>query len=165
MDRTKDMISELDTLIEKVRITTVETENDAILQEDDKIPETDTKLTGSESEDESVQDLNQTKDLELAKAMEEIYMTSPQTDDGNDELPCAFYVLYQYKQKGKAAAELTEPTRTQLREASKQAQEDWYAKYGPELINLAVQGAFTAGRMVKDKRLHKKNLPDELKLI
>jgi hypothetical protein len=58
--------------------------------------------------------------------MEEAYMTSPQTDDGNDDSPCAFYVPYQYNQRGKTVAEPTPgSTLTQLREVYEQTEDDW----------------------------------------
>jgi hypothetical protein len=79
-----------------VKITTANSENESLLWEEDKVPETDTEPMASDDDDEPIQDLNQTKDLELAKAMEEAYMTPPQTDDGNNDSPCAFYVPYQY---------------------------------------------------------------------
>jgi hypothetical protein len=120
----------------------------------------------SDDDTEPVQDLNLTEDLELAKAMEEAYMTPPQTDDGDNDSLCAFYVPYQYNQRGKTVAEPTpESTPTQLREAYEQAEDDRYADYGPEPIQSAVQGAFTMGRAVKDKRLHQRNLPDKPKSI
>jgi hypothetical protein len=85
LDCSLELILELDTLIEKVKITTVESENESILWEDDEVPETDSKLMASDDDTELVQDLNLTEDLELAKAIEEAYMTPPQTDDGNND--------------------------------------------------------------------------------
>jgi hypothetical protein len=93
-DRSPELISELDTLIEKVKIKTAESENESLLREDDEIPETDSEPMASDDDAELVQDLNQTEDLELVKAIEEAYMTPPQTDDGNDDLSYAFYVPY-----------------------------------------------------------------------
>jgi hypothetical protein len=166
LDRSLELISELDTLIERVRIMTVELENESLLREDNEVPETDSKLMALDNNAEPVQDLNLTEDLELAKTMEKAYMTPPQTDDGNDDSLCAFYVPYQYNQRGKMVAEPTpESTLTQLREAYEQAKDDRYADYGPEPIQSAIQGAFTVGRAVKDKRLHQRNLPDEPKSI
>jgi hypothetical protein len=165
-DHSLKLISELDTLIKKVKITTIESENESLLQKDDKVLETHSEPTGSDDDDEPIQDLNQTEDLELAKAMEEAYMTPPQTDDGNDDSLYAFYVPYQHNQRGKTVAEPTPRSiPTQLREAYKQAEDDRYADYGPEPIQSAVQGAFTVGRAVKDKRLYRRNLPDEPKSI
>jgi hypothetical protein len=117
-DRSPELISELDTLIEKVKIMTIESENKSLIREDDEIPETDCELMASDDDTEPVQDLNLTEDLELAKAMEEAYMTPPQTDNGNDDSLCAFYVPYQYNQRGKTVAEPTLGSiPTQLREA------------------------------------------------
>jgi hypothetical protein len=165
-DRSLELISELDILIEKVKITTVESENEPLLWENDEVPETDSEPIASDDDAEPIQDLNQTEDLELAKAMEEAYMTPPQMDDGNDDSPCAFYVPYQHNQRGKTVAEPTPRSiPTQLREAYEQAEDDRFADYGPEPIQSAAQGAFTAGRAVKDKRLHRRNLPDEPKSI
>ena len=93
-DRSPELISELDTLIEKVKIMTVESENESLLWEDNEVPETDSEPMASDDNAKLVQDLNLTEDLELAKAMEEAYMTPPQTDNGNDNSPCAFYVPY-----------------------------------------------------------------------
>jgi hypothetical protein len=76
-DRSPELILELDTLIEKVKITTIESENKSLLRADDEVPETDSEPMASDDDAEPIQDLNQTKDLELAKAMEEAYMTPP----------------------------------------------------------------------------------------
>jgi protoheme ferro-lyase len=96
-DWPEDLISELDTLIKKVRMLKAEIKNEAILWENDDILETDTELTGSELEDKLVQDFNQAKDLKLAKAMEEAYVTPSQMDDEDNESLCILYFPYQYK--------------------------------------------------------------------
>jgi hypothetical protein len=112
-DHSLELISELDTLIKKVKITTVESENKSLLREDDEVPETDSEPTGSDDDAEPIQDLNQTEDLELAKAMEEAYMTPPQMDDGNNDSPCAFYIPYQYNQSVRGCTRIAQAVESQ----------------------------------------------------
>jgi hypothetical protein len=99
-DQLEGLIVELDALIEKISVLKAQAENEALLQKDNDILETDAEVAEAEAggkaeaEDKPVEDFDQTQDLELVKALEEAYLSPPKTDDENNESPCALYVLY-----------------------------------------------------------------------
>ena len=92
-DLQDELIAELDTLIEKIKLPEAQTKNEVLLQEDDEVPEPDHEGEESEVEEEPIQDFNRTEDLELAKVLEEAYQTPPETDNKDNESPYALYVL------------------------------------------------------------------------
>jgi hypothetical protein len=168
-DRLEGLITKLDTLIEKVLVPKAQAKNEALLQEDDDILETDAEAEEAEvggeaeTENEPVKDFDQTQDLELAKALEEAYLSPPETDNENDESPCVLYIPYQCEST--VTTDKFEPVSSEFREASRQAKEDRYADIYLEVITSVFHRAFTAGRKFRDKRLHQKNLPDKLKSL
>jgi hypothetical protein len=117
----------------------------------------------AKAEDESVENFDQTQDLELAKALEEAYLSPLETDDKNDESPCALYVSYQCESD--ATADKFQLVSSEFREASEQAKEDQYANFYLEVITSAFHRAFTMGRKFRDKRFHRKNLLDKPKSL
>jgi hypothetical protein len=64
-----ELIAELDTLIEKIKLPDREARNEAVLEDD-------------EVDIEPIQDFNEVDDLELAKALEDAYHTNLQTTQG-----------------------------------------------------------------------------------
>jgi transposase InsO family protein len=147
---TDELIAELDTLIEQIKLPVTQAQNEVILEEDEEMLESTTVET--ESDDESVQDLNEHDDLELAKALEEAYQTPPPSAD--EELPYALNVQYPIgNDKDDSEASI------------KQCQEDRFEDFSPEKITSSFHGTFVAGRTYRgkkkerDKRLHKRNLP------
>jgi hypothetical protein len=155
-------IAELDTLIEKVKLPESQARNEALLEEDDDVLELTTMETDAD-DDEPIQDFNENEDLELAKVLEEAYLTPPPTDDDED-FPSVFHVEYPLEEPN---GNETEGTFRQKRHARRNEFKDsgWGAKEGrfndfiPEKIVSPLHGAFVAGRRFKDARMHKKNLP------
>jgi hypothetical protein len=94
-DLSDELITEMDTLIEKVKLPESQARNEALLEEDEEVL---VPAAGVESDDddEPIQDFNQDEDLELAKALEDAYLTPPPTDeeDEDEDSPCAFHVKY-----------------------------------------------------------------------
>ena len=124
-DPQAELIAELDTLVEKIKLPEEQTKNEALLEEDDEVSGPDNEEAESEADEESLQDFNQREDLELVKALEEAYLTSPETDDEDNKSPCALYTPYPYEGKGESSTNLSmpdshsEPTLSQLQEAFK----------------------------------------------
>jgi hypothetical protein len=106
-DPQDELIAELDTLIEKIELPEAQTKNEILLQEDDEVPEPNLEEEESEADEEPIQDFNHTEDLELAKALEEAYLTPSETDNEDDESPCALYTPYPYEGKSK---KITDPS-------------------------------------------------------
>jgi hypothetical protein len=105
--------------------------------------------------------------LELAKALKEAYLTPPETDNEDNESPCALYVLYPYKGKGgikgdtnaKGSHPELAPPRPQ--EAFEQVCGERFTDFTPKRSRSAFHGTFAIGRRLKDRRLHWRNLPPE----
>ena len=91
-DLSDELIAELDTLIEKVKLPETQAKNEALLEEDEEILEP-AATDEVESDDEPIQDFNENEDLELAKALEDAYLTPPPSDEDEDS-PRAFHVQY-----------------------------------------------------------------------
>src|SRR5947209_4855021 len=71
-DLSEELIAELDTLVEKIKLPETQATNEALLEEDEEILEP-TVIDEAEVEsddDEPIQDFNEIEDLELAKALE-----------------------------------------------------------------------------------------------
>ena len=86
------LIAKLDILIKQVKLPESQARNKALLKEDEEILEL---AIGAESDNnnEPIQDFNQDKDLKLAKAIEDAYITLPLLEKDKDS-PYAFYVEY-----------------------------------------------------------------------
>jgi hypothetical protein len=149
-----ELIAELDTLIERIMLPEAQTRNEALLQEDDEALDLTTAEADSESDNEPIQDFNHTEDLELAKALEEAYLTPPETDNEDNESPCALYTPYPYERKGGASTDYSapgtfpEPTQSHLQEAFKQEQRERFTDFTPEPITSVFHGTFAAGRKI-----------------
>jgi hypothetical protein len=92
-DLSDGLIAELDTLIEKVKLPETQAMNEAMLEEDEEVLEPAEEVE-SYDEGELSKDFDQNEDLELAKALEEAYLTPPYTDDQDEGSPCAFHAEY-----------------------------------------------------------------------
>jgi transposase InsO family protein len=159
-DRSNELIAELDTLIEKIKLPETQARNETILEEDEEVLETEVG-EDSEEEEEPIQDFNHNEDLELAKALEEAYLTPPPTDEEDSDSPCAFHVQYPLEHQA-TAVELTPGAlngEERLKEAYKQVQEERFIDFIPEKITSSFHGAFIAGRRHRNQRIQKKNLP------
>lgn len=168
-DPSAELIAEMDELIEKIKLPESQASNEALLEEDEEIFEPAITETDSDDDDEPIQDFNQDEDLELAKALEDAYLTPPLTDNEDEDSPCAFHVEYPldradatpetaFNVHGVFNTDLDEDNDA-TRESFKQAKEERFIDFIPMKINSAFHGAFVAGRRVRDVRMHKKNLP------
>jgi len=177
-DMSNELIAEMDTLIEKVKLPESQAKNEALLEEDEEVLE---PTIGTESDDdEPIQDFfNHDEDLELAKALENAYLTPPPSDEDEDS-PYAFHVQYPFTAE-KQDEGYTTPTELEsafnafnashenidaIAESHRKAQEDRFMDFIPQKVTSSFYGAFLAGRrfkdarnQFKDARIHKKNLP------
>ena len=117
-DLSDELIAELDTLIEKVKLPETQAINEALLEEDEEVLEPAVEVE-SDDGDEPIQDFNQNEDLKLAKALEDAYLTPPYTDDEDEGSPCAFYVEYPLD---RTAAALEQPPQTSLRTSPRESE-------------------------------------------
>lgn len=154
-DLTAELIAELDTLIERVSLPETQARNEALLEEDEEIFEP-TAAEESDDDDEPIQDFNQDEDLELAKALEDAYLTPPPTDE-EDDSPCAFHVQYPVDTDIDIDSDIKE--RDELRDSFREVQEERFSDFIPTKITSMFHGAFVAGRRFRVTRMHKKNLP------
>ena len=158
-----ELIAEMDTLIEKIKLPESQATNEALLEEDDEVLEP-TAMEEDSDDNEPIQDFNENEDLELAKALEEAYLTPPPTDDDdNDGSPCGFHVQYPTEAFNYVEEDPTLPANEyieeKVRDSYKEAKEGRFDDFIPERITSAFHGAFVAGRRFKDPRMHKRNLP------
>lgn len=165
-----EIITEMDALIEKVKLPESQAKNEGLLEEDEEVLEPATE-DESDDDDEPIQDFNQDEDLELAKALEDAYLTPPQTDEEDEDSPCAFHVQYPLNQVAEAPESMPEESAFSaivhrdsdyvgaIKDSFRKAQEDRFIDFIPEKIISTSHGAFAAGRRFKDVRIHKKNLP------
>ena len=93
----------MDILIERIKLPELQARNEALLKEDKEVLELAAGVE-TDDDDEPIQDFNQDEDLELAKALEDAYLTPPPTDEGDEDedSPCAFYVKYPLNQAAAA---------------------------------------------------------------
>ena len=100
------------------------------------------------------------EDLELAKALKEAYLTPSETDNEDNESPCALYIPYPYEGKGginggtNAKGSHPEPAPSRLQEAFIQVRGERFTDFTPKRIRSAFHGTFAIGRRLKDRRLH-----------
>ena len=75
-----------------------------MLKKDKKVLE---PATGVETDDNDkpIQEFNQDKNFELAKALEDAYLTPPQSDKEEEDLPCAFHIKYPFDQAAEDGGE------------------------------------------------------------
>jgi len=157
-DLSAELIAELDTLIERVTLPETQARNEALLEEDEEVFEpTAIEDTDSEDDDEPIQDFNHDEDLELAKALEDAYLTPPLTDEEDKDSPCAFHVQYPVDTDIDIDSDIQE--RDELRDSFREVQEERFSDFTPAKITSMFHGAFIAGRRFKVTRMHKKNLP------
>ena len=162
----------MDTLIQKIELPASQAFNEAILEEDEEIlepvqlesSESDAETIESDDEpDESIINLSDDDDLELAAALEDAYLSPPLTDD--EDSPCGFHVQYPVDLPAMeddypfSILPRDNPTKDQLRDLHREAQLERFADFYTEKIISPYHGAFMAGRRVKDPKMHKRNLP------
>jgi transposase InsO family protein len=177
-DLSDELIAELNLLVEKIKLPDAQAKNEAILEDDEEI------LESSQDDDddidiEPIKDFNEVEDLELAKALEDAYLTPPPSED-DDDSPCAFHVQYPINQEidqtgdsFDAQGVLGDATKGSFNAAS--SCDDRFEDFACEKITSTHHGVFNAGRKFnldsrlreslqqtgrkRDVRLHKANLP------
>jgi GAG-pre-integrase domain len=94
-DFSDELIAELDTLIEKIKLPDIQAKNEALLEDDEEILETSHQEEDDDDDvdNEPIRDFNEVEDLELAKALEEAYLTPPPSEE-NEDSPYSFHVQY-----------------------------------------------------------------------
>ena len=182
-DFSDELIAELDTLIEKIKLPDTQAENEALLEDDEEILETSHQEDDDERHDddvvnEPIQDFNEVEDLELAKALEEAYLTPPPSEEDEDS-PCSFHVQYPIEQDHvNRTGDGFNPQGVDgdtTKDSFNAACDDRFEDFVCEKITSAYHGAFTAGRKFnldsrlrdsfqtagrkRDVKLHKTNLP------
>jgi hypothetical protein len=93
-----ELIAKLDSLIEKIKLPDASAGNEAILEDDEQILEISHQDDDDDMDAEPIQDFNEVEDLELAKALEDAYLTPP-TSEEDDDSPYAFHVQYPIDQE------------------------------------------------------------------
>jgi hypothetical protein len=166
-------IAEMDELIEKIKLPQPQAINEAVLEDDDEEEDFEPPVMEEDSDDdegnEPVRDFDENEDLELAKALEEAYLTPPPTDDDEDS-PCAFHVGFPAEAVNCEEQEPPVPmfqttAEEQFKDSYREALEGRFDEFIPEKITTPLHGAFVAGTRFTRKRIHKRNLPPEPKSI
>ena len=81
-------------MIEKIKLPDTQAKNEALLEDDEEILEISHQEEDDDDVDiEPIQDFNEMEDLELAKALEDTYLTPPPSEEDEDS-PCAAHVQY-----------------------------------------------------------------------
>jgi hypothetical protein len=175
-DFSHELIAELDTLIEKIKLPDTQAKNEALLEDDEEILE----ISHQEDDDdddvhnEPIQDFNEVEDLELAKALEEAYLTPPPSEEDEDS-PYSFHVQYPIDQDHVNEFNPQGVDGDTTKDPFNAACDDRFEDFVCEKITSTYHGAFTAGRNFnldsrlrdslqmagrkRDVKLHKTNLP------
>jgi len=179
-DFSDELIAELDTLIEKIKLPGTQAKNEALLEDDEEILETSHQEEDDDDDvdNEPIQDFNEVEDLELAKALEEAYLTPPPSEEDEDS-PYSFHVQYPIDQDHiNRTGDGFNPQGVDgdtTKDSFNAACDDRFEDFVCEKITSTYHGAFTAGRKFnldsrlrdsfqtagrkRDVKLHKTNLP------
>jgi hypothetical protein len=165
-------------LIEKVQLPAADAQakNEAILEDDEEILESPYQDDEDDDDVEPIMDFNEVEDLELAKALEDAYLTPPPSED--DDSPCAFHVQYPIDQELEQTRDSFDSQgvfggATKGSFSADLSYEDRFEDFVSEKITPTYHGAFNAGRKFnldsrlreglqkagrkRDARLHKAN--------
>ena len=88
-----NLYAELDILIEKITLPELQARNKVLLKEDEEVLKPAAGVV-TDDDNELIQDINQDKDLKLAKVLKDAYLTPLLTDKEDEDLSYAFYIKY-----------------------------------------------------------------------
>jgi hypothetical protein len=168
-------------LIEKIKLPDAQARNEAILEDDEEILEISHQDDDDDVDAEPIQDFNEVEDLELAKALEDAYLTPPPSEE-DDDSPYAFHVQYPIDQEIQDHVKETQDRFNSQGVFGDEAKvsfnadrDDRFEDFVCEKVTSPCHGSFNAGRKLnldsrlrgsfqkacrkRDIRLHKTNLP------